>query len=273
MRSKKTLIGAAGLAAALGVGGVIGAGFGSPGISGATPSQDTTDDSGATTDPVPADGTVDVPADAGAHRPFGEHLAVAAEALGMTEDELTTALEADGATIASIAADRGVDVQDVIDAIVADSQDELVERVTAMVNGELPDHGPGGMGGPGRGGHGFGFGGLEAAATALGTTEDDLRTQLQEDGATIASIAEAAGVDPQTVIDAMVTAATAEIDAAEADGRIDAGRATELRDALPDRITAIVNGEQPAFGGPGGMGGPGHGFPGGPPAADDDTTD
>ena len=256
MGSKKTLIGAAGLAAALGVGGVIGAGFGSPGISGAqTPDEQTT----TTTE----DGAAQAPAPDEARRPFGEHLAVAAEAIGITEDELRTALEADGATIASIATEHGVDVQTVIDAIVADSQDELVDRVTALVNGELPDHGPGG---PGRGG--FRMEGLEAAATALGTTVEDLRTQLQADGATLASIAEAAGVDPQVVIDALVADATAEIDEAEAAGRIDADRATELRDALPERITALVNGELRGGGfGPGG--GFGHGGP--PPVADDGT--
>lgn len=256
MGSKKTLIGAAGLAAALGVGGVIGAGFGSPGISGAlqTPDEETTT--------TVEDGT---PAPTGddARRPFGEHLAVAAEALGMTEAELREALAVEGTTIASIAADRGVDVQTVIDAIVADSQDELVERVTAMVNGELRDHG---RGGPGRG---FRIEGLEAAATAIGTTVEDLRTQLQTDGATIASIAEAAGVDVQAVIDAIVADATAEIDEAEASGRIDAERATELREALPERITALVNGELRGGFGPG----RGHGGP--PPAADGttDTTD
>jgi uncharacterized protein YidB (DUF937 family) len=248
MGTKKSLIGAAGLAAALGVGGVIGAGFGSPGISGAlqTPDESTTT--------APADGT-EAPE---ARRPFGERLAVAADALGMTEDELVEALGADGSTIASIAEERGVDVQEVIDAIVADSQDELVERVTAFVNGELPAHGPGGPGHH----HGFRLEGLEAAATAIGTTVDDLRTQLQA-GETIASVAEAAGVDVQTVIDAMVADATAEIDEAEAAGRIDAERATELRDALPERIAAVVNGElRDGFG-------PGHDGPPPPPPADD----
>lgn len=253
MGSKKTLIGAAGLAAALGIGSVIGAGFGSPGISGAlqTPDEETTTAEGGTT--APADGP---------RRPFGSHLAVAAETLGMTEDELRTALAAEGATIASIAAERGVDVQLVIDAIVADSQDELVERVTAMVNGELREHGPGG---PGRGhGPGFRLERLEAAATALGITVDELRTQLQEEGATIATIAEAAGIDVQTVIDAIVADATAEIDEAEAAGTIDAERAAEIREALPERVAAFVNGERR-----GGFG-PGHG---GPPPADGDAAD
>lgn len=61
-------------------------------------------------------------------RGFG--LDVAATALGMTADELRTALEG-GSTIAAVAADKGVDVQTVIDALVADQTARLTERVTA----------------------------------------------------------------------------------------------------------------------------------------------
>ena len=46
-------------------------------------------------------------------------LEAAAEALGMTTDELRTELEA-GKTIADVAGEQGVDVQTVIDAMVAD---------------------------------------------------------------------------------------------------------------------------------------------------------
>lgn len=49
---------------------------------------------------------------------------------------------------------------------------------------------------------------LDAAATALGTTPEELRTSLQS-GQTIAQLAAAKGVDPQIVIDAIVAAWTA----------------------------------------------------------------
>jgi uncharacterized protein YidB (DUF937 family) len=86
-------------------------------------------------------------------------MSTVAESLGISEDELRAAL-ADGQTIAEIAEEQGVDVQDVIDDIVAaqrervdeavaegrltqEEADELLagaeERVTAFVNGELPD--------------------------------------------------------------------------------------------------------------------------------------
>src|SRR5262245_30163160 len=48
---------------------------------------------------------------------------------------------------------------------------------------------------------------LEAAAEAIGITEEELLAALQ-DGQSIAQVAEANGVDVQTVIDAMVAAAT-----------------------------------------------------------------
>ena len=76
-------------------------------------------------------------------------------------------------------------------------------------------HGKGGpgMGGEGKGGPGMGRGrgaGLEAAATALGITADELRTELQG-GKSIADVATAKGVNVQTVIDALVAEAKTRI--------------------------------------------------------------
>ncbi len=86
-------------------------------------------------------------------------ISTVAESLGIGEDELRAAL-ADGQTIADIAEEQGVDVQDVVDDIVAAQRERLdeavaeghltqeeadeflagvEERVTAFVNGELPD--------------------------------------------------------------------------------------------------------------------------------------
>lgn len=108
-------------------------------------------------------------------RPPGHHrhggrvdLSVVAEALGMTEDELRSAFQADK-TVADLAAEKGVDLQTVIDGIVASHKarlDEKVaagdltqeeadeklagaeERATAFVNGEVPPGGRHGHGGP-----------------------------------------------------------------------------------------------------------------------------
>ena len=64
-------------------------------------------------------------------------------------------------------------------------------------------------GGPGMGGR-HGAPGLDAAATALGITKDELRTEL-EAGKTIAEVATAKGVDVQKVIDALVAQAKTRI--------------------------------------------------------------
>jgi hypothetical protein len=108
----------------------------------------------------------------------------------------------------------------------------------------------------------FGRGGmvrpdLAVAAGALGISEDELKTALRE-GDSIAEVASERGVDVQTVLDALVADATSRIDEAVADGDLDADRAAQLKEALPERITAFVSGEGPR--GPGhhgrGFGGP-----------------
>jgi hypothetical protein len=115
-------------------------------------------------------------------------------------------------------------------------------------------------------GHAPGFD-LDVAAEALGVSEDELREAL-EDGQSIADVAGERGVEVQSVIDALVAAANERIDEAVADGDLDADDAAELKEDLPDRITALVNGELPRFrrgpGGPGAGFGPGFG-PGGAP--------
>jgi len=97
----------------------------------------------------------------------GPGLEVAAQALGMTADELHTALDG-GQTLAQVASDKGVNVQVVIDALVASATNhineevtsgeitqaqadqklaDLSQRVTDRVNNPRPEGGP-------RGGHG-----------------------------------------------------------------------------------------------------------------------
>jgi polyhydroxyalkanoate synthesis regulator phasin len=97
-------------------------------------------------------------------------LSAAAQALGISEDELATQLRS-GSTVAEVATARDVELQSVIDAVVAAEKErlteavtdgdltqaeadqrsaDLVQRVTDFVNGE----GPGPLPGFGRG-HGF----------------------------------------------------------------------------------------------------------------------
>jgi hypothetical protein len=132
---------------------------------------------------------------------FG-NLDAAAKVLGMTTDELRTALDG-GKTVAGIAKDKGIEVAKVADALVADLKshldaevkdgeltqaqaDELLAncrtRIDDFVNGKVPAGGPGGgpggrggPGGPGRRGPGGpgglgGQGGAPANGSGSGTS-------------------------------------------------------------------------------------------------------
>jgi polyhydroxyalkanoate synthesis regulator phasin len=108
-------------------------------------------------------------ADLGWHGQHGgwHGLDTAAKALGMTEDELRTALQADGASLAKVAQDRGVDVQTVVDALAADVRERVTQAVQeghltqeqadqrlADLQQQVTDWVNATGGGPGRGGHG-----------------------------------------------------------------------------------------------------------------------
>ncbi len=107
--------------------------------------------------------------DHGKGGPGGMHSEVLAQALGMSDADLHTALES-GKTIAQVAADQGVDVQVVVDALTAEMKNHIADEVTKgestqaeadakladltshitdMVNNPRPAEGPGGPGGHG----------------------------------------------------------------------------------------------------------------------------
>jgi ribosomal protein S20 len=120
-----------------------------------------------------------------------------------------------------------------------------------VAGAQTGDGGPPAESGRPPGGHGPK---LEAAARALNLSEDDLRAQLR-DGKTIAQVAQAQGVDVQTVIDAMVAEATARIDQAVQEGDLTAEEANERKANLEERITTLVD-EGPQRGHEGGPGSP-----------------
>jgi hypothetical protein len=79
---------------------------------------------------------------------------------------------------------------------------------------------------------------------AIGIDRPTLRQGLR-DGLTIAQIATAHGVAPQTVIDALVTAADKKVEAALTAGKITSERAGRIEARLPARITNLVNNWHP----------------------------
>jgi len=123
--------------------------------------------------------------------------------------------------------------------------DAITNGVKAKIEaGKGAGHpGPGGAGGhPGKGGPGFGFDRqdvVNAAAAAIGIDAAALKTEMGN-GTSLADVAKAHGVDPQKVIDAIVTAGSANIDAAVAAGKIPADRAEAIKEKLAAHAQDLV---------------------------------
>jgi hypothetical protein len=90
---------------------------------------------------------------------------------------------------------------------------------------------------------------LEAAATALGMTSAEVKTQLQS-GKSLAEIATSKGLAVQKVIDAIVADVKAEIAEKVTDGKLTQAQADTMLKDVTVRVTAAVNGEVPLGHGP-----------------------
>lgn len=97
---------------------------------------------------------------------------------------------------------------------------------------------------------------LSVAASTIGISEADLRTALQS-GQSIADVAKAHNVDPQTVIDALVADAKQHLADDVSNGRLTQDQADRMSADLATHITDEVN--HAGLGGPGGPGCPGMG--------------
>ncbi len=158
-------------------------------------------------------------------------------------------------------ADRSSWVSDALQTLVDDGTltQAQADTVQSTLEAARPERREGMAG---RGGRGAPFGDL---AETLGLDADEIRAEL-EAGKSLADIATAQGIDPQTLIDEMVADIQAHLDEAVANGRIDE---TDVADKLAEatqRATDMVNGDLPAFEmggrgghGPGGRGPGGHG--------------
>ncbi|HYH24629.1 MAG TPA: hypothetical protein VD834_04710 [Blastococcus sp.] len=102
--------------------------------------------------------------------------------------------------------------------------------------------------GVGRGGHHGGGMELSAAATALGMTEDELRTALETDGTTLAQVAEDQGVAVDDLVAALVQAQEERLAQAVEDGRLTQEEADERLTDIEERVTERVNSEAPVRG-------------------------
>ena len=89
------------------------------------------------------------------------------------------------------------------------------------------------------------FGKLDAAATYLGVTEDQLHSELQS-GKTLAQIAKDHGKTADGLVNALVNAAKEKLDAAVKAGRLTQAQADQMLNDLRSRVTDLVNGKFPA---------------------------
>ena len=125
----------------------------------------------------------------------------------------------------------------------ADSVASTLDEAGVLGHGHGPGHGPGGR-----------LLDLEVAAETLDLTTEELRTQLSEDGATLASVAQEQGVETTALVDALVAAAAERLETAVTEGRLTREQADERIAATLDDVAAAVEREV--------RGGRGHG-PGG----------
>lgn len=107
--------------------------------------------------------------------------------------------------------------------------------------------GAAGVGPDGHDGRRGGRGGpdLAAAATALGTSEADLRTALQG-GRTLAQVAKDKGVAVGTLVSALVDAEKTRTAKQVTDGRLTQAQADQRLEGLTARVTQRVNSARPA---------------------------
>ena len=136
--------------------------------------------------------------------------------------------------------------EDRIDAAVAAGRltkqqgDELKQRIES---GDFPLVGAPGFGHHFGGRHELGHG-LDAAASYLGLTEDQLHSRL-ESGKTLAEIAEAQGKSVDGLKAAMVKDAKTHLDAAVKAGRLSPAEEQRVLAGLQQRIDDLVNGQLP----------------------------
>ena len=174
----------------------------------------------------------------------GSYFTAAAAYIGITEAQLRTELGTDK-SLADVAVAHGKTRDGLIAALVAAQQQDIATLVDRKGIGARPN--PANRPGPGIGfGRGPGgnrvTGDPEAAAAAyLGTTTADLETKLRA-GQTLAQIANAtSGKSRDGLIAALVNDAKAKIAAAQSAGTITAAQATDLTNALQDRMTRLVD--------------------------------
>jgi hypothetical protein len=148
-------------------------------------------------------------------------------------------------------ADRTQRLREILDPLVKNGTitQAQEDKVIAALEKAQPAFGRGGFDGLGHFGP-FGDAELAAAAKAIGISADDLLSAIRS-GQTIAQVAKAHNIAASKVVDAMTAAIKDRIQTAVTNGRMTQAQADSAVAAAKNRITAIVNGQRPAFEHPG----------------------
>lgn len=183
----------------------------------------------------------------------------AATAIGITPQQLHTELA--GKSLAQVAQAHGKTANDVATALknaahqqidtqasarntpadqVATQKTQADQRIDQLVNQVMPQGGFGkGQGGPeGFGGRGVLGAGINAAATAIGITPQQLHTELN--GKSLAEVAQAHGKNANDVATAIKTAVHQQIDSAVTAGKITADQANTDKTQADQRIDQLM---------------------------------
>lgn len=205
----------------------------------------------------------------------GASLTTIANALTMTEADLQSALQA-GKTVADLATEKGIALQTIVDALLAEQKTLLAQAVTdgrltqeqadaklAELATQLPTQlstvfTPGQRGGARGMPGGFGPGqSLSTIATALGITESDLQTAFQA-GKSVADVATEQDVALDTVVAALVAEQTTALQQAVTAGRLTQEQADQQLALLKANLPHLLSLKGGLGHGPGGPGGRGH---------------
>jgi hypothetical protein len=173
--------------------------------------------------------------------------AIAADRIGSPKEEsqaiVNDAAKQLGVTPSALSAALKKAIENRIDAAVAAGEitkaqgDELKSRIES---GDFPL-----FGFPHRGfGHGVFFGKLDAAASYLGITEAQLRSEL-DGGKTLAQVAKDHGKSVDGLVEALVAQLKQRLDADVAAGRITKTQEDQFLAEAKQRITDFVNGKGP----------------------------
>ena len=205
---------------------------------------------------------------------FGLELNAAATAIGITPEQLRTELPGksltqvaqahnknpnDVATALKNAANQRIDQEVTSGRLTADQantrKQAAAQRIDQLMTQVVPQGGPGGGGPGGFGGPGILREGLDAAATAIGITPEQLRTELP--GKSLTQVAQVHNKNPNDVATALKNAAHQRIDQAVTNGRLTADQATTQKTQVDQRIdqlmTQVLPQRGPGRGGPGGF--------------------